>query len=240
MEPSSDKKLPDYLLKLIEGCSMYAKIATQFWIAIAFFSILTLSPSKASEEEIKLPFGLNPIKETDFYPFAFVIIAVLLIGFGSAICQSIRVRQLIQRSTRGLKDSLIFQQNIYLQDLVDAILYPALNRVAPLAQVLHGKNQFFPEAFKVSRFWRVISSTYYLLLKLIVTLILYVLPGYALIHAFFRSNINRSTLWNIPFYVFWVVGLFSLIILFQLLIMDIIYTINALKRINPVKKGFYG
>lgn len=226
-------KMPDYLNKLMEGCSTYAKVATQFWVTTALISIITISPIKLENGKNQMPFNLGVVADNDFYPFTFTAISLLIICFGSAICQSIRTRVLIQRAINQLKATHIFDGYIYLQDIVDAVLYPALNRVGPLAQVLHGKKQFFPEAKTASLLSRIFSGIYYVSLKLVATFALYGLPFYALITSFKRIYNSPTKLWQIPRFVFWIIGVFAIIILVQLFVLDILYTIGAWKRINP-------
>lgn len=228
-----EPKIPDYFSKLLEGCSAYAKLAAQFWIPTAVISILTISPVKLPNGKNQLPFNLGEVSDNDFYPFTFTVISLLLICFGSTICQAIRTRVLIQRAIKQLKETHIFNNCIYLQDLVDGVLYPALNRVAPLAQVLHGKKQFFPEAATASLLSRILTSTYYTMLKMVVTIAIYGLPSYALIVSFFRIYKSHTKLWQIPSFIFWTIGCFAIIILFELFVLEILYTIDTWKRINP-------
>lgn len=227
-----ENKIPDYLLQLIEGCSTYVKVSIQFWMAIAFFSIVAISPAKAEDGKIKMPFDVGTYSERDFYPFVFVIIALLVLGFGSAFYQAGRTRKLIQRAVDNNKDALIFDDNIYLQDVIDTMIHPALNRVAPLAQMLQGKNQFFPEAFSSSLTRRLIATTYYLILKMVASCVMYFTPGYALVVSFFGGKLNTACVWNVPSWIFWIIGITALTILLQLFITDLYFVKGAIKRIN--------
>ena len=80
-----------------------------------------------------------------FVPGSSYGISILIISFGSSFSQGVRASALIQRAVDKLKDEYIFYDNIYLRDITDTLFHPSLNRVAPLAQALQGKNQFYPE-----------------------------------------------------------------------------------------------
>jgi len=222
--------IPDFLVKLVEGCSTYNKVSTNFWLAIALFSIISLSPTKTDTGTIKMPFDLGEFSQTDFYPLTFLIISLLIICFGSTFSQAMRTRKLIQRTIDDIKDEQIFKGNIYLQDIIDAIIHPSLNRVAPLAQILQGENQFFPEALKRSRNQKIRLSVYYILLKSITWIVLYFFPAYSLIISFSRSNLFKDVTWHIPPFFFYIVGLFAIFILSQLFISDILFAKNVIRK----------
>jgi len=231
-DSNNDKiKLPDYLIKLIDGCSSYVKISTNFWLVIATFSIITVSPTKTEETKIEMPFDLGKFDVINFYPFTFVVLSLLIICYGSTLSQAIRGRMLIQRAVDDLKKQKENKDKIDLQDIIDVLNYPTLNRVAPLAQILQGKNQFFTESHNVSKKNRALVGIYYLFLKLVITLIMYSFPGYALSLSFWRSNLYESGIWTIPSIFFWVLGMVSFFILLQLFIEELKYTFNAYKKI---------
>ncbi len=159
--PKEEKKIPDFLAKLMEGFSTYTKASNQYWTALIFFCLVAIAPSINKDNVVEMPFNLGKFKTSDFYLLVFFVNAILVICFGSAFSQAIRARKLIQRAVDQLKKDYIFDGQVYLQDAVDVILYPALNRVAPLAQVWQGKSQFFPEAHELSRSKRLIAYGYY-------------------------------------------------------------------------------
>ncbi len=231
-DSSNDKiKIPDYLIKLIDGCSSYVKIATNFWLVIAVFSIITVSPTKTEETKIEMPFDLGKFDVINFYPFTFVVLSLLIVCYGSTLSQAIRGRKLIQRTVDELKKQKENKDKIDLRDIIDVLIYPTLNRVAPIAQILQGDNQFFTESHNVSKKNRVLIGIYYLFLKLVITLIMYLFPGYALSLSFKRSNVYKFGIWNIPPIFFWILGIVSFFILLQLFIVELKYTFNAFKKI---------
>jgi hypothetical protein len=231
-----EKKIPDFLVKLMEGCSTYTKAANQFWIALAFFSLVAIAPSINKDYEMEMPFSLGRFKPSDFYPLAFFVNAILVICFGSAFSQAIRARKLIQRAVDRLQTHYIFEGPVYLQDVVDVVLYPALNRVAPLAQVWQGKNQFFPEALHVPRSQKVRAYIYYLFLKSLATAILYGFPGWALCVSFYHSLHYLAPGWTSPRVFIWLMALLAGITLVQLSVGDVVYAAGVSKRILSGKR----
>jgi hypothetical protein len=230
-----EKKLPEFLLKLIDGCSSYAQLAAKYWIACSLLSIVTLSVH-SSEGSVKLPLDLPELNKTDFFPFMFLIISVLVLVFGSATTQAIRARWLINRFIYKPECQLVFPADIHLPDIIDAILYPAINRVAPLAQILQLKNRFLPEANQISSRWkRTLFKWYYGFLKAFAALILYGLPTFALgycLFMIFQSGIRLSWITKT---LLCIAGPLTAITLITLIILDVIYTKDAIKRIGMKK-----
>jgi hypothetical protein len=180
-----ETEIPEFVVKLAEGCSTYAKLAAKYWIAFALISIVALSVHSVTGS-VKLPFELPDLDKADFFPFMFLIISVLVIVFGSATAQAVRARWLINRYIYKPGNKLVFPADIHLPDIIDAILYPAINRVAPLAQILQLKNRFLPEARYISSVGkRRFFKWYYGLLKTVATLVLYGLPSFALGYCLF-------------------------------------------------------
>ncbi len=226
-----EKKIPDFLQKLMDGCSTYTKTANQFWIALAFFSLVTIAPYINKDNLIEMPFGLGKFPPNKFYLLAFFVNAILVICFGSAFSQAIRARKLIQRSVDRIKRNYVFEGPVFLQDAVDVILYPAFNRMAPLAQVLQGRKQFFPEALQSPCAYRLIAYLYYLFLKILATAILYGFPGWALGISFYYSFHFMPPGWTIAKVFLWLMAGLAGITLTQLAVGDILYAVGVSRRI---------
>jgi len=227
---NNENKFPDSLQKLIEGCSTYFKVSISFWIALAFFSIIIIIPTENDKHLIKLPFNIGEIDKASFYQFTNLVIGILLIAFGSAFCQAIRSRKLIQIAISKISDKYSFGNDIHIQDIVDSMIYPSLSRVAPLAQSLLGKNQFFSKTDKASLGLRRFSTIYYIILKILSIIVIYLFPGYSLLRSFFEGNLYMWDQTLLPI-LFWVVNLISTLILVQLFFMDVSYIRGVLKRI---------
>jgi hypothetical protein len=238
MPDESSTKMPEHLLKLVEGLSTYNKVVIQFWLAIAFFSILAISPT-FDNDKVKMLSALPDLPKEQLYPFAFVVICILIIGFGSAVCQAFRSRKLMQRVIDVNEKKYIVQDKIFLQDIIDSMSYPALNRVAPLAQILYGQNQFFPDTKNVSKSRRILVRVYYTLLKTFATIIMYGLPIYALLVSIL-SMYCKDRVWGLPIWIFWALGVFAVGILIELLIVDINYTFGVWKHLGTPKEKILG
>src|SRR3954465_8109138 len=100
----AQNNFPQAIGPLAEGCSTYFKVSINFWIALAFFSIIVVIPTETDKHQIKLPFNIGDVDKASFYPFSSLAISILLIAFGSAFCQAIRIRMLIQKIIRDVKD----------------------------------------------------------------------------------------------------------------------------------------
>jgi hypothetical protein len=226
-----DKKIPDFLVQLIIGCSTSFKTANNFWIALVTFSVIAISPTKTNDGKYTLPINLGSFQESDFYPLVFTIISLIIICYGSVFAQALRSSKLVYRAVTDLKNSHVFIGNIHIQDVVDAMIYPTINRVAPIAQLLQGKDQFFPEANNRSKIKSFVSFSYYAILKLVTILVRLIFPAYALIVSFIRSKYFSNSVWQIPSIFFVIIGLFALIIIIQLVLYDIVHIWRIYKRL---------
>lgn len=226
------KEIPDFLLKMVEGCSAYAQLSAKYWIACALLSIVTLSVHSPIGS-VKLPLDLPEFSKADFFPCMFLIISVLFIVYGSATTQAIRARWLINRFIYSSDHQFIFPAKIHLPDIIDVILFPAINRVAPLAQVFQLKNKFLPEANYVSsNLKKRLFQWYYAFLKVIAGFTLYGLPSFALGYCLFMIGQSSTRLSWISKTLLWVAGPLTAIIILTLILLDIIYTRDAIKRIG--------
>jgi hypothetical protein len=235
MSTDSTPTVPDLLGRLAEGFSQQNRIATSYWIALAIVAALSLIPSPLSGK-IALPFLSVEVSTADFYPFATILISLLIVGYGSSNVQVTRTRRLVHKyldSKRKSGEEFIVPATIHLQDVFDSITTPSINRVAPLAQILQGQNQFYPEASKRSLLRSIIASIYFVLLRGVGMLTIEVFPGYALAMAFLKGNliVPGSNPWGIPVIFFWAVGAVAYIILIQLLVIDVLFGIRSVKRI---------
>jgi len=225
-----EKKIPDYLVQLMEGCSSYTKVANQFWIALAFFSLVAIFPSM-KENKIEMPFSLGHYTLPVFYELAFFVNAILVICFGSAFSQAMRARKLVQRAADNLKEEYTFPGPVYLQDIIDTMLYPALNRVSPLAQSLQGKHQFFPEVNLVPYSKRKKAFWIYFSMKVMAIIVMYAFPGFAVGLAFYRSLRYSTSLMFCAILFMSLLAFFAGFSLVYLAKEDIVYAWNVRKRV---------
>jgi hypothetical protein len=223
---------PDHLIKLAEGFSTQTQTASKFWLALAIVSAIVVIPV-SNGTSIKIPFDLGTVPQTDFYPFSALLISILIIGFGSAHIQSIRSRKLIQRVIDSLNNQVYLPGQVHVRDFLDSIVSPSISRTAPLAQYLRTKHQFFPESSNASRLKNLISTSAYCLLKIATILVIYLFPGFALLKSAWHGgllSICKHT-WGIPNLFFVFITIVATLILLELLISEIKYTVDSIRAI---------
>ncbi len=208
--------MPDteLLYKLTEGFSTQAKNTNRYWILLASASIFSfIAESKC--DLIDLPFGLGSVSQIDFYSIIVFILSVLIIAFASAQLQAYRTRQLIQKLIeKETSNKSEYIDDFHIQDIFESIVTPTINRVGPIAQFAQGRNQFFGDK-KPSKFWRLLSTSLYLILKMVSMMVIYLLPALALIESTsFFNQIGGSNNWYIPNFVYWIFIIVSFIVLF--------------------------
>ena len=82
--------VPDILMKLAEGMSIQSRAATKYWIALAITSTFTVM-ANLKDDHLILPLISLTVSPEVFYPFVFLLLSILVIGYGSANCQAISI-----------------------------------------------------------------------------------------------------------------------------------------------------
>lgn len=228
-------EIPSLIVSLSEGGSDQTRWATKLWYALATVSALSLMPVATASNTLQAPFGIGELNSVDFYSFAVVAISILGIGAGAAQCQAIRSRSLINRVLDEYGKEYPLTRNVALQDAFDAVVTSSIQRIAPLAQVLRGRCQFYPESHNCPLYLRLLSSLYYTVLKLVSVMVVHVFPAYALVQSALRSRVLCSScyIWGIPNFVIWPVLTVALIVAVQMVCMDALYFLRAMRNICP-------
>ena len=236
MSDDRSSSVPDIFRQLSEGCSTQVKVATKYWLALAIASTFAVMPTP-KDGQLALPLFSITVSMGDFYPFVFLLISVLVLGYGSANCQAIRTRRLIQRYIDNSSEKFFSNGEIHLQDLFDSIVSPSINRVAPLAQILQGKDQFYSRTASRPTCKSILLAAYFAVLRLAGLLAIEIFPAYALIVSARKGSLFFSdvTPLNVPIYFFWFFGGLAFLILIETLYFDISYSIRSLKRICNCK-----
>jgi len=233
MTTKLNQNVPEILKDLSSGYSNHNKFVNTHWFAIAIISILILMPGQESSTAINLPFNIGQVKNTDFYPFAAVLLGLLIISFGSIQIRSVRTKKLIEKVICEIKEK---DGNIYgidLRDIFDSIIEPSIFRLAPIAQFIRGKYQFFHNSENCPKYLKILSTFYFFILKLISYLVIYFLPFYAMLKCYQLGDLlsTKYQLMNIPIVIIWAIDFLSLIVLLQLFISDFTFFIKSLKNI---------
>ncbi|MGB7601306.1 MAG: hypothetical protein WBM24_13425 [Candidatus Sulfotelmatobacter sp.] len=168
--------------ELAEAVSTQAKVANRAWLALITAAVFAVLPRTEDPKSgnLSLPWNIGEVDPRWFHAIAFFILVVLAITFASAHAQQIRAQVL----TQGVISSLAKVQHpdevVHPRELYDMLRTPSLNRVAPLAQLLRGKYQFYASSGRCPQWLRVLSVLYYGIVKLVSLVVFYLLPIWAL------------------------------------------------------------
>ena len=177
----------ELITKLTEGYSTQSSTTNKFWVVLIIASTIGLVGRPDVDNLIELPFTLGKVYAADFYSISIILISVVIIAFSSAMIQTIRTRMLIQKAINDLSDAELFIGKVHIQDYFDSISTPTYSKVAPIAQFILGKNQFFGEP-KPSKGRRRFAKLVYLVLKYSTFIFLYLIPIWALVKCWTNKN----------------------------------------------------
>lgn len=220
------------LIKVLsEGYSKQSKTANQFWLVLIIASIITMTGSVNDDNMIELPFTLGTVVPKDFYSISMVLISVVSIAYTSAMIQAIRTRMLIQTAIEELMKSQTFFSNIHIQDIVDSILSPTYNRVAPISQFILGKNQFLGQGPQKNHV-RWAGIVLYVFFKLCGFISMYLIPLLAVVkcYDYLIEHGTENTI-NLPFAVIIFLVILALISIVILLVGEIRYLGRVILKI---------
>lgn len=222
--------MKDYELikELAEGFSRQSKTSNQFWITLIITSIITITAQPDINNLVELPFTLGKVKTENFYSIVLILICVLSIAYASAMIQAIRARKLIQKVINNMDKKIYYK--VHIQDVLDCMLIPTYNRVAPISQFLLGKNQFYGE-LKPKKYLKILSTIFYVLLKLTTYIFLYIVPVYSMLLSWNKIHIYESDSIIIKPYLLIVLIVISLIVLSIVFIGDLKYLCIVTKKI---------
>lgn len=178
----SDDRNHDLVKELASAVSTQAQFANRMWLAlmtVAFFAVLPRVP--ASSGNLSLPFSLGEVNAMWFHLIVFSILVVLAIAFASAHAQHIRAQSLAQDSLSAM---FSMSGHIHPREFFDMMRLPSFNRIAPLAQLLRGKYQYYKTARDCPAWLRRLTVVAYVPLKLASLAVYFSLPFWAIWHAY--------------------------------------------------------
>lgn len=184
MSNHEDLKIPDIIKCLAEAVSLQTRIANRIWMALIFLAAYVLIPRVTDSEKIILPFGLGTVMDKHFYLISYTSLVVLYISFCVAYIQAMRSSILAQKAIAALTDKWQMQNIIHLRDIYDSIRLPSLFRVAPLAQMLLGENQFMASRKPISSIKMFCIQIIFIFLKIFAICVYLLLPTYSLYKCF--------------------------------------------------------
>jgi hypothetical protein len=179
--------------ELAGAVSVQARIANRAWLAlmsVAFFAVLPHKPEKSGN--LSLPFNLGEVNPVWFHAIVFSILVVLAIAFASAHAQQMRAQKLAQVAVDSLVASHSREDHVHPRELFDMLRTPSFNRVAPLAQLLRGKYQFYETGRHCPTWLLLGTNAFYALLKLTSLLVYFGLPFWAMWQAYANVLIAKS------------------------------------------------
>lgn len=221
----------DFIANLANGYSTQAKATNTFWIVLIISSIIAIVGRNDEKGLIELPFTLGKVIPTDFYTISIILISTVTIVFSAAMTQTLRSRMLIQKAIEDLSESERYVGKINIQDYFDSIATPTYTRVAPIAQFLLGKKQFFGEG-KQNKFIKSIATILYIALKLTTFVFLYLIPAFALIKCWENRNINSpGSSIHIPNYLLFFLILLATITMLVLFIGEMKHVFRVSRKL---------
>ena len=156
-----------------------SQVANRYWIALMAVALFALLPrvGPSQTQTIDLPLGLGAVEPASLHPALFALLVVLIVAFAAAHAQQVRAQKLAQAY---IDKMTVVDGELHPRELFDMLRQPSVIRVAPLAQSLRGKYQFFGTAGEcpAALWWG--SVVYYGVLKLASIGISFLLPGWAL------------------------------------------------------------
>ncbi len=220
--------------KLCSGYSNQSKIVNTFWSLLVVTSAIIILSTYEKDNLIKIPILLISLETTYYYSISIIIITIFTIGFSSAMTQSIRIRKLIDKTVSSSNKKIA--GNIDIRDLVDSILNPTYNKVAPIGQLMIGENQFFNDGPQVQSN-RNLGIVTYLVLKINIILFLYGLPILAFIKSW--AYLIEVYDYKADTYLFYCILLYptllSVILISFMFIYEFKYTIKVIKHLRKEK-----
>jgi hypothetical protein len=231
---TSDVVAVQTIKDLAEAVSTQARVSNRTWLGlltVAAFALLPRAPNGSQLHELPLPFGFPPVDAGTYYFTLFVLLVVLTIAFSAAQAQTVRAQALAQSFLDSLTSRSPEVVGMHPRELFDMLRLPSINRVASLAQSLRGRYQFYREEPNCPGYIRLVSTVYYVLLRLTSLVVYYGLPAAALWQSHAIMQRAGVHLWPVT-----AVGLLSGITLVEMFVIDVLYSIQVVRIIAVRRK----
>jgi hypothetical protein len=207
--------------ELAEAVSTQARVANRAWIALITVALFAVLPREGSAGgNVSLPWSIGEVNQTWFHAVVFLILVVLTIYFAAAHAQQIRAQRLAQSVVDSLADHAR-ADIVHPRELFDMLRTPSLNRIAPLAQLLRGKYQFYAAAAECPAWLRALSVVYFALVKLVSFVVFLCTPAWALWRAY--ALVSLGGWWRIATMI---AGAVAGLTLLQVLMTDAAYGVE--------------
>ena len=172
---------------LAEAVSTQAKSSNRIWYSLIGVAVLVIFPrteeiSKSGQNKINLPWELGMVDSSLFLPLMFFVFTILMIAFASAHTQTNRAQTLAQKVIDNFKEKEL--GGIHPRDLYDFLHIATVNRVAPLSQLILGRNQFWSSQDQTPPWRRRAFTIHYLIFKLVSAFVYWGIPSICYLLAF--------------------------------------------------------
>ena len=224
------QKLPEVLKDLANAATTQVHVSNRYWLVLLVASTFVAFPGDVKSGMIQLPFNLGKVYQQDFSVVGLLMVSVLVIAFCSAHAQVLRVQSFVHRM---LENNALGEMpgGHDGRDFFDALRVPSITRVAPLPQLVRGRNQFFIDKVKVPNGTLIATGMYYAFLKILSIFVYFGFPVLALTVAVSRYRNPAEGGPHLEWLVWpFVVG--AAITLIQLLIYEVHHIWKALKAIS--------
>jgi len=227
MIKTADKPADEVIEKLAKAVSTQAEVVNRIWlglVTVAIVGLLPKTPSAGFTGDVDLPFGLGHVEGASFHLIVFLMIVVLAIAFSAAHAQQVRAQMLAQDFIDTLPNHATGTLGMHPRELFDLLRLPSLNRVAPLAQLLRWRSQFYSSRSSCPAWLRIVTTLYYIPLKLTSMVVFFGLPAFSLYHSYKLTHVAGYLSWLLI-----IGGLLAASALFLMCFVELVY----LKRLVP-------
>jgi hypothetical protein len=226
--------------ELAAAVSTQAQVSNRIWLALMTVVVVAVlprvSPVDGGRKEVSLPLGLGGVDPVWFDALSFALLVILTIAFAAAHAQQTRAQTLAQRRVDSLAgdwdaNAKGHPGEIHPRELFDMLRLPSVNRVAPLAQSLRRPYQFYATTDRCPGWLRIMSTTYYGLVKLTSLIVYLGLPAWAHCDVYSRLTLNRAAS-----LIAALGGILALLTLVQMLLTDAWYSLKVLRLIGACRR----
>jgi hypothetical protein len=226
---TGDRPADEVIERLAKAVSTQAEVANRIWlglVTVAIVGLLPKTPSAGFPGDVDLPFSLGHVVEASFHLIVFLMIVVFAIAFSAAHAQQIRAQTLAQDVINTLPNHATGTLGMHPRELFDLLRLPSLNRVAPLAQLLRGRFQFYRSHASCPAWLRIVTTLYYISLKLTSMVVFFGLPAFSLYHSYKLTQVAG--------YLWWLMivgGLLAASTLFLMCFAELVYLMRSVPSI---------
>lgn len=227
MTNTDNSEIARQVKDLATAVSTQAQVSNRIWLGLMTVAVISLLPQTLAANGVTVPFFLVRVSATWFHLVLFALLIVFTVAFASAHAQQVRAQVLAYRFIDKVPANLELA-GMHPRELFDIFRMPSVNRVAPLAQSIRGKYQFYSGKEGCPPALRVATAVYYILLKLVSMVVYFGVPAFALIRTYEEIPGFSFGWWLLSRGCFFIAS----ITLLQIVVSDALYAIKVGKVIS--------